>query len=100
MARIDRVIRQGFVATANAEGRLKGWDDETLTIENDGAKHAHHEGRSRVGTNLVGATKFGAIENIRDLGDDASEDNIEAMADIIRKRRSTSLTYIKGLLGF
>ncbi len=101
MGRIDSVIRQGFVANANAEGRLKGWDDEALEFQKGEASIQTETPNQRPrGTTLIGQTKFGAIENIRNFDDNNEELNVEPMAEIIRKRRSTSLTYIRGLLGF
>jgi hypothetical protein len=100
MGRIDSVIRQGFVANANAEGRLKGWDDEVLEFkQNETCIKAESPNQRPRSTTLVGQTKFGAIENIRNFEETGSEINVEPMADIIRRRRSTSLSYIRDLLG-
>ena len=45
--------------------------------------------------------RFGLVEQIReDVPQGDEQAPVEPMADIIRRRRSTSLTFFKGILGF
>jgi hypothetical protein len=100
MSKPEKVIRQGFVANTNAEGRLKGWDDESIEINGSEPVQLVHASSTQKGLNNFQNNLFGLVDQIEDAKADLDEQApVEPMANMIRRRRSTSLTFFKGILG-
>jgi|GEM_PF-3052904 len=98
MTKKQAVIKSSLLLTTNAEGRLKGWNDEAVRF--DGVECAI-VCPPRERSNTQELTQFGSLDGSNSSNEDFDPSySPEPMADIIRKRRSTSLTFLKGLIGF
>jgi len=91
-----------YQAETNSRGKLKGWDENETLTEGDQIQQPVQEPtyRKRKSTSEYVRQRFGVVEEIVEespLQD--NEVNIEPIATLLRRRRKSTVTIIRDLLG-
>ncbi len=95
--------RTGFLADSNSEGRLRGWEDDEMVVTDghETSRMEAHVGRKRQSTSEYIRQRFGVVEEIQveSNTDSIPVEDIQPMATIIRRRRKSTITFVRDLLG-
>ncbi len=92
----------GFCANSDAKGRLKDWNDQIVEIDISESSHIANsyrpEKRKRQSTSEFVRKRFGVIEDIVEESCEPDVD-LQPVADLLRRRRKSTVTIFRELLG-
>lgn len=98
MAKSTAIPKFNMAFNTNAEGRLRGWDDENLRF--DGSESTILK-PSRERASTVELKHFGSVNGFDSSQEDLDASyNPEPIAKMIRRKRPTSLAFFKEIFGF
>lgn len=97
------LTKTGFLADSNSTGRIRGWEEDEMVVTNgqETSRMEAHVGRKRQSTSEYIRQRFGVVEEIQveSNSDYIPVEDLQPMATIIRRRRKSTITFVRDLLG-